>query len=267
MLCGSSARKLRTSGANLLPGRSVRHLLTPLVETEYQTPATHRLPDGGRLFPVDSDAKPSQPGFPYRTLEDRMVFGDLPGIALLDDDLDIIVNLASISRETGVSAPTIKSYYQLLEDMFIGFSVSAFSGSTRKGVLSSPRFFFFDAGVRNAAAHIPLARDTVNAIPGALFEHWVATQLHRVFSYRNDASLSYFRTADGAEIDFIVEAEGKLYPIEVKWTENPTAKDTRHLVRFIAEHADRCPGGYLVSRCPHTLDLGKGITAIPWWSL
>jgi predicted AAA+ superfamily ATPase len=196
-----------------------------------------------------------------------MVFGDLPGIALLDDDLDIIVNLASISRETGVSAPTIKSYYQLLEDMFIGFSVSAFSGSTRKGVLSSPRFFFFDAGVRNAAAHIPLARDTVNAIPGALFEHWVATQLHRVFSYRNDASLSYFRTADGAEIDFIVEAEGKLYPIEVKWTENPTAKDTRHLVRFIVEHADRCPGGYVVSRCPHTLDLGKGITAIPWWSL
>jgi predicted AAA+ superfamily ATPase len=176
------------------------------------------------------------------------------------------VNLASISRETGVSAPTIKSYYQLLEDMFIGFSVSAFSESARKGVLSSPRFFFFDAGVRNAAAHIPLVRETVNAAPGPLFEHWVATQLHRVFSYRNDAKLCYFRTADGAEIDFIADVAGKLYPIEVKWTENPTVKDTRHLVRFMAEHADRCPGGYVVSRCPHTLDLGKGITAIPWWS-
>ena len=73
------------------------------------------------------------------------------------------MNLAAVSRETGIAAQTVKSYYQLLEDMFIGFSVGPFSGSSRKSVLSSPRFFFFDAGVRNAAAGIPLVEASVNA--------------------------------------------------------------------------------------------------------
>lgn len=306
VLCGSSARKLRASGANLLPGRSVRHLLHPLVDEEYETPSARAETKQERLLRLPSS--PGEPLFPYRPLEDRLVFGDLPGIALLDDDGDKsdllrtyatayleeeirretivkdwgyflrflkvsasgsggIVNLAGLSRETGISAPTVKSYYQLLEDMFVGFSVSAFSGSARKSAISSPRFFFFDNGVRNAAAGLPLVRETVNALPGPLFEHWVAGQLARKLSYLGDGSLSYYRTTDGAEVDFILEREGKLYPIEVKWTESPSRKDARHLRAFVAEHRDRCAEGFIVSRCPYVLDLDDSIRAIPWWAL
>jgi predicted AAA+ superfamily ATPase len=306
ILCGSSARKLRASGANLLPGRSVRHLLHPLIDEEYETPPARAETERERLLQLPAGAEGSH--FPYRPLEDRLVFGDLPGIALLGDDGDKsdilrtyatayleeeirretivrdwgyflrflkvaaggaggIVNLAGLSRETGVSAPTIKSYYQLLEDMFVGFTVSAFSGSGRKSAISSPRFFFFDNGVRNAAAGLPLVGETVNAAPGALFEHWVAGQLARKLSYLGAGSLSYYRTADGAEVDFIVEREGMLYPIEVKWTERPSRKDARHLRAFVAEHRERCAGGFIVSRGPYVLDLDDSIIAIPWWML
>jgi hypothetical protein len=159
----------------------------------------------------------------------------------------------------------VKAYYQLLEDMFIGFTVSAFSGSNRKSALSSPRFFFFDLGVRNAAAGIPLTEDSVNAMPGPLFEQWVGCQLWRRLSYGATGTLGYFRTSDGAEVDFILDTRDELIPIEVKWTENPGVKDARHLKSFMAAHKDRCTQGYIVSRCPHALAIEENIKAIPWF--
>ena len=164
-------------------------------------------------------------------------------------------------------AQTIKAYYQLLKDMFVGFSVPAFSGSTRKSTLSSPRFLFFDLGVRNAAAGLPLVEATVNAAPGFLFEPWVGTQLWRKLSYSASGKLSHYRTTDGAEVDFILERGEELIPIEVKWTENPSLKDARHLKTFIAEYSEICKYGYVVSRCPHVLALSDTITGIPWWAI
>ena len=246
--------------------------------------------------------------FPFRTLENRLIFGDLPGIALQEEDTDKadllstyvasyleeeirreaiirqwdafarflkfaavdsgnIVNFSSLSREAGVSLPTIKSYYQILEDMFVGFTIPAFSGSPHKSALTTPRFFFFDNGVRNAAADIPLVESSINADPGRFFEHWVAGQLWRALSYAKAGMLLYYRTSDGAEVDFIVQTNHELIPIEVKWTDHPRQSDTRHLKTFIAEQSSRCARGYLVSRCPYVLDLGKHISAIPWWML
>ncbi|WCJ60939.1 DUF4143 domain-containing protein [Fontisphaera persica] len=63
-----------------------------------------------------------------------------------------MVNFAHISRESGVSQPTVKSYYQLLADMFVGVWIEAFSRSPRKSLLATPKFLFFDLGVRHAAA-------------------------------------------------------------------------------------------------------------------
>lgn len=300
ILCGSSARRLRATGTNLLPGRSLRHVLHPLLDEEYET-----APDQARKTPEDDGGPPR---FPWRSLESRLVFGDLPGIVLAEGESlkagllktyttsyieeevrrealvkdwgqffrflkfaagesGGILNYSAISRETGVPIATIKKYYQLLEDMFAGFTVSAFSGSARKSVLSSPRFFLFDNGVRNAAAGIPLTEDSVNATPGPLFEHWVACQLWRRLSYEGSGTLSYFRTTDGAEVDFIVERSDEIIPIEVKWTETPAARDARHLRSFMREHVPRCKRGFVVSRCPHRLALNENITALPWQEL
>ncbi len=89
----------------------------------------------------------------------------------------------------------------------------------------------------------------------------------RKLAYSGEGKLTYYRTSDGAEIDFIVEKLGRLVPIEVKWTENPSQKDARHLKNFITEHPERCDGGIIVSRCPYVLALDEKIRAIPWWML
>ena len=105
-----------------------------------------------------------------------------------------MINYAGISREAGVSLPTVKTYYQLLEDMFIGFRVTAFSGSPRKSLLSTERFFFFDVGVRNAAAELPLEIAAVRANPGPLFEQWVGIELWKRLQYLGGGKLHYLRS-------------------------------------------------------------------------
>lgn len=326
ILCGSSARRLRRSGTNLLPGRSIMHRLYPLTSLEYEPfapsgyPAKALFEKRSAIPALQSDAALSSP-FPYRSLEDRLIFGDLPAIALENPTIDpatnsatetrrellrtyvsayieeelhretqlrnwgpflrflslaaaesgAIVNFAALAKESGLSAPTIKSHYQLLEDMFLGFTVPAFSGSPRKTALSSPRFFFFDLGVRNAAAGLSFTSDTLAANPGPLFEQWVGIELHKRLSYAKEGTLSYYRTTGGAEVDFIIEKSGILYPIEVKWTENPSSKDARHLESFLDDHrsaADQGAGhGYIVCRCPYPAKISDTITAIPWWIL
>jgi len=314
ILCGSSARRLRRSGTNLLPGRSIMHRLYPLTSLEYEPFAPPGYPSKA-LFAkrsaipaLQSDGDLPSP-FPHRSLEDRLIFGDLPGIAAehetpetrrdilrtytsayIEEELHretqlrnwspflrflslaaaesgSIVNFAALAKETGLSAPTIKSHYQLLEDMFLGFTVPAFSGSSRKTVLSSPRFFFFDLGVRNAAAGLSFTSDTLTANPGPLFEQWVGIELYKRLSYKKEGTLSYYRTTGGAEVDFIVEKSGRLYPIEVKWTDNPSSKDARHLESFLDDHRSVADHGYIVCRCPYPTNIRDTITAIPWWAL
>src|SRR5262249_51866111 len=148
-----------------------------------------------------------------------------------------------------------------------GFSVRAFSGSPRKHVLGSPRFYFFDLGVRHAASGLKPSIDTARANPGPLLEQWVAIELQRRIGYARAGSLTFFRTKGGAEIDFIVDTGKTLVPIEVKWTETPTARDARHLITFLREQGRRAPLGYVICRCAAPRRLADGITAIPWWAV
>ncbi len=303
VLCGSSARKLRTIGANLLPGRSLVHHLYPLVLNE--RPATEAVALS-RILPLsERDTQTSR--FPAVSLVDRMAYGELPGIALaprgdrddllqsyayvyLEEELrrealikdwsaftrflrlaalesGQITNFSAISREAGISVPSVKSHYQLLEDMFIGFQMQAFSGSPRKALLSTPRFFFFDLGVRHAAGGLACSPETVLADPGPVFEHWVGVELWKRLQYLGVGKLSHYRTKAGVEIDYLIERGKELIPIEVKWTENPSTHDARHLRAFLDDHRARAKHAYVVCRCKRPMALDDRITALPWWML
>jgi predicted AAA+ superfamily ATPase len=305
VLSGSSARKLRVAGANLLPGRAVFHHLHPLMSIE--RPAQESNGSVLRtILPLPGELDGGPP-FPAAALADRLAYGELPGIALaaardrgavlrayayvyLEEELrrealikdwstfarflrlaalesGQIVNYAKVAKDAGVSAPTVKSHYQLLEDMFVGFHLPAFSGSTRKHVLSTPRFYLFDLGVRHAAAGLENNRDTVLAAPGPLLEQWVGIELRKRVLYAGKGRLSYFRTKAGAEIDFVLEQGKRLVPIEVKWTDNPSRDDARHVSAFLAEHGSRAPRGYVVCRTERPREIAPNVTAIPWWQL
>ena len=303
VLCGSSARKLRVTGANLLPGRSLLHHLYPLLLAE-RPPAGAGQMRAETLLPMPKRGAVDDPRFPATDLFERLTFGELPGLATaaraqradllraytlvyLEEELrrealvknwpafarflqlaaaeaGQMINYAGISREAGVSLPTVKTYYQLLEDMFIGFRVTAFSGSPRKSLLSTERFCFFDVGVRNAAAELPLETAAARANPGPLFEQWVGIELWKRVQYLGGGKLHYLRTKAGAEVDFIIARGGRLIPIEVKWTEHPTPGDARHLLTFLDEHPKRARHGYVICRCTAPLALTDRATALPW---
>jgi len=249
----------------------------------------------------------NEPRFPATDLIERLTFGELPALAVapraqradllrtytlvyLEEELrrealvknwpafarflqlaaaesGQMINYAGISREAGVSLPTVKTYYQLLEDMFTGFRVTAFSGSPRKSLLSTERFLFFDVGVRNAAAELPLETAAVRANPGPVFEQWVGIELWKRLQYLGGGKLHYLRTKAGAEVNFIVARGGRLIPIEVKWTEHPTPGDARHLLTFLNEHPKRTRQGYVICRCTAPLALTDRVTALPWFLL
>ena len=305
VLCGSSARKLRVTGANLLPGRSFLHHVYPLLLVERPPArageARAKVPSP---LPMPAGRARDEPWFPGTDLLERLTFGELPGVATAarDQRADLLraytvvyleeelrrealvknwpafarflqlaaaesgqmINYAGISREAGVSLPTVKTYYQLLEDMFIGFRVTAFSGSPRKSLLSTERFCFFDVGVRNAAAELPLETVAIRANPGPVFEQWVGIELWKRLQYLGGGKLHYLRTKAGAEVDFIIARSGTLIPIEVKWTDHPTSGDTRHLLTFLDEHPKRARHGYVICRCAAPLALTDRVTALPW---
>lgn len=307
ILCGSSARKLRKIGANLLPGRSFLHRLYPLISVEHPAPLRQNtFPDTPLPFRWVDENGPVHP-FPAWSLSDRLAYGSLPGIVSADEEdrpellrafsqihleeeirreafvkdwgafirflrfaaieSGGILNYASISQETGVSLPTIKSYYQLLEDMFIGFTIPAYTKSPRKNLLSTPMFLFFDNGVRNAAAGLNPSIETVYANPGPLFEQWVGIELWKRLQYMRSGTLNYQRSKDGSEIDYIIEQEGNLIPIEVKWTEHPSSSDVSHLMKFLAENPRSAFHGYIICRANQPLKINEQVTAIPWFCL
>jgi predicted AAA+ superfamily ATPase len=308
ILCGSSARKLRLTGANLLPGRAIVHHLYPLTLAERPFPGLSASDAAGRSplpFPaIQAKASVKESWWPPVDLVERMAFGELPGLAIAPPDLraDLLrtycyvyleeelrrealvkdwgafarflklaasesgqlINYAAVSKEAGVSLPTVKSYYQLLEDMFLGFRVTAFSGSPRKSVLSTERFFFFDLGVRHAAAELAVNESTVLANPGSVFEQFVGIELWKRLQYLGSGKLHYLRTKGGAEVDFIIERDLMLTPIEVKWTGNPSLSDARHLMTFLQEHPRQAAQGYLICRCGRPQALNDRITALPY---
>ncbi len=305
ILSGSSARKLRLTGTNLLPGRSLQHRLFPLILSE--RPPIDALPKNTFTpLPFVRD-RGAADLFPSAELLERLAFGELPGVVLLptEDRADVlrsyaiahleeeirrealvkdwgaflrflqfaalesgqIVNFSKIAKEVGLSAVTVRSHYQLLEDMFIGFAVPGYSRSARKNITSTPRFFFFDLGIRHAAAGVTPGPDVALADPGRTFEQWVGIELWKRLGYLGQGRLHHYRTKDGAEVDFVLEKDNQVTPIEVKWTERPDRSDARHVIAFLEEQKLSTKYGYVVCRVPRPELIHERVLAIPWFCL
>ena len=139
------------------------------------------------------------------------------------------------------------------------------SRSPRKSLISNPKFLIFDTGVRHAAAGLNPGSDTVLANPGPIFEQWVGIELWKRLQYLG-GRLHHVRTKDGREIDFLVEMNDELIPVEVKWTDRPTTSDARHISAFMKNNP-KSREGYVICRCPRPQQLCQGVTALPWQNL
>lgn len=298
LLTGSSARKLKTASANLLPGRAHIFHLCPLILPERQSSPV------SRIFPLP-DAAAMMAGFPPTKLEDILLYGNLPGVVLdppvsrartlegyvelyLEEEIrrealvrnvgafhqflelaalesGEVIHLTNLSRESGVPVATLRTFYQVLADTFVGYRIPAFGATGRKRVLTTPRFLFFDNGVRNAAARLRLDAELVKTQIGRLLQNWVGQELmHRCLYAGRAWRLYFWRTVHGAEVDYVLETPDEVIPIEVKATESPTEPDARHLKLFLDTYPERARRGFIVCRCSTPRRLSDRIEAIPW---
>jgi predicted AAA+ superfamily ATPase len=217
VLCGSSARKVRRGAANLLGGRALRHELFGLVSAEIGPefdPA--RMLNHGYL---PRHYLGSAPGAMLRAYVDDYLkeeiaaeglvrhlptfSGFLQAAVLSDTEL---VNFASIARDCGASAPTVKEYFQILVDTLLGRWLPAYRRRPKRRVIQAPKFYFADVGVVNLLARRgPLQPGS--ELFGKAFENWVGHELTAYRAYRNTFDdLAYWRLASGIEVDFVIDA-------------------------------------------------------------
>lgn len=249
VMTGSSARKLKKGGANLLAGRAFVYHLFPFTSIELGTnfdldKALHwgTLP---QIFNYHEDHERQEflNAYAHTYLKEEIWGEHL--IRKLDPFrrfLEVaaqsngkIINYSNIANDVGVDDKTIHSYYSILEDTLIGFLLEPFHNSFRKRLSSKPKFYFFDTGIVRALSRMT----TVPLLPqnhayGNAFEHFIILECLRLASYnRLDYRFSYLRTINDVEIDLIVERPGKpLLCIEIKSSTNVTPADIRSFQRL-----------------------------------
>lgn len=280
ILTGSSARKLRRGAqVNLLPGRVVALRMDPFSLQEFPAKdLTERILYGslpgilavGGLADREIDLESYVTTYLEEEVRAEAAVRNLGDFArfleLAASESGGIVNLRKLSQEIGVSHTTIGAYYQILEDCLIAERIEPLTQSkTRKKLTRSDKYLFFDLGVRRLAAHegIKLPRDVL----GKLFEQFIGLELLRLTHTKGGgAKLRFWRDPDGPEVDWVLDEDDLYTPLEVKWTENPTSSDIRHLEVFLSEYKT-AKSGFLICRVPRRVKLRENIIALPWQHL
>ena len=243
ILTGSSAKKLRHGGANLLAGRALLYHLYPLsyLETGERFSLAHALQYGmlPKTFEFTTDLEKQlfletyvnlylkEEVWAEKYVRDLEPFRHFLEVAAQANGKKI--NFSTIAQDVAVSDYTVQDYFSILEDTLIGYYLHPFQHSFRKRLSKKPKFYFFDTGVVRALTRlieIPLAEST--SAFGDVFEHFIINQCIQLASYcHRNYRFSYLATKDDAEIDLVVERPGqKILFIEIK---SATTVENRHL--------------------------------------
>jgi uncharacterized protein len=279
ILTGSSARKLRRhSEVNLLPGRVVSLRLDPLTLEEDPSASLNQLLFEGSLPGIRTAGNGTDRESDLRSYVESYLEEEIRQEALVKKiapfsrflecaalESGRIVNASAIASEIGVSAPTVQGYLDILVDCLVAERIEPITKSTsRKRLTKSCRYLLFDLGVRRLAA----AEGTQLGPPrmGELFEQMIGLELLRMLRLHiPGAKLRFWRDPGGPEVDWVVEHHGRLTPIEVKWSERPTASDARHLEVFLDEYGGN--KAFILCRAPQALAISARTTALPWATL
>jgi predicted AAA+ superfamily ATPase len=277
-LSGSSSRKLKRGGADLLAGRAWSFALFPLTSRELgpsfdlqQALQWGTLPKVAFLSSAQDKSRFLRTyGQTYikeeilveqlvRNLDPFRLF--LPIAAQMNTQL---INYSNIAKDTGVDYKTIQSYFQILVETNLGFSLEPYSRTVRKVQRQSPKFYFFDMGVKRAIQrrlNIPLEERTAEY--GEAFESWFINECYRLNQYLElDYEFSYLRTKDDAEIDLVIDRPGM--PVALVEIKSSTVIDERH-IRHLQGFENDFPGAdlFCVSRVDRAQKIGT-VSILPW---
>ena len=253
ILSGSSARKLRRSGANLLGGRALRFTLFPFVSAEIPDFDLRRALNNGMLPRHYLVADPSKRIQAYigdylqqEIVEEAIVrqldaFTRFLQVAAMSNTE--IVNYTNIAQDCGVSAKTVKEYFAILEETMLGFYLPAYTKVIKRKLIQSPKFYYFDVAIPNHLLHRRILQPGTDVYGHAL-EHFIVQELRAFVSYTfgEDKIMNYWRTLDNKyEVDILVcnaLTNHVELAIEVKSADHVVSSDTKGLKAFSEEHPD-----------------------------
>ena len=225
----------------------------------FPTPAVHLETDTDRAIWFDGYVRT----YLERDLQELSAIAALPDFRRLMRAaclrLGQLLNQTELGRDVALPQPTVHRYLNLLETSYMLVRVPAYAVNRTKRLIKSPKLYWADTGV---ALHLSDGAEP----SGAHLENLV---LHDLLAWRDArlerAEILYWRTTIGEEVDFVIEAAGRLLPIEVKATGHPRLADTAHLRTFRAEYGDRARAGLLLHTGSTLEWLTPGVLAAPWW--
>lgn len=247
ILTGSSSRKLKKTGVDLLAGRVIKQTLHPFIAVELSVKFNLATALKQGLLPlVFSAVDPAAVLRTYASLyvrEEVQMEGLVRNIGNFSRFLEAIsfshgslLNTSNVSRECEVERKVVESYITILEDLLLAFRIPVFSKKDKRATIAHPKFYYFDAGVyRSLRPSGPL--DRPEEIEGAALEGLIAQHLIAWSSYRGEKNKVYFwRSVAGSEVDFVVYGEEVFWAIEVKNTAKIRTEDLRSLRSFRSEY-------------------------------
>lgn len=238
LLTGSSARKLKRSGTNLLGGRARMRIMHPfnyfeLKESEF---SLERVMFSGTLPPHFLSDDPEEDLDSYTNLyltEEIAAEGltrNLPGFArflqIMATVNSRIINYTNIANDTQIPRQTVKLWFQVLKDTLLGFELEPYRGTVKRKAIETSKFYFFDMGVVRSLRKLP-AIVPGSADFGEFFEHFICLEIKTWIDYQAPWTVfNYWRSTSGFEVDFLLN--GKI-AIEVKASKLITSKHLKGL--------------------------------------
>jgi predicted AAA+ superfamily ATPase len=243
ILTGSSARKLKRTGVDLLAGRVLKCSLHPFMASEFGDRFKLDVALKQGLLPlVVMSEEPEQVLRTYAALyvrEEVQAEGLVRNIGGFSRFLEVVsfshasvLNISNIARECEIERKVVEGYISILEDLLLAYRVPVFTKKAKRVTVSHPKFFYFDAGVyRSIRPSGPL--DHPEEIEGAALEGLVAQHLIAWNAYRGEKNrLYYWRTRAGSEVDFVLYGPEAFWAIEVKNTANIRPENLSALKSF-----------------------------------
>ena len=260
ILCGSSARKLKQHGTNLLAGRAVRREMHPLVPAELGEAFSLETVLAVGSLPVIWQApsrRDALQGYVRMYLKEEIqaeaLVRNLPGFARFLPIAALFhgqtLNTATLARDAGVARTTVTGYLDILEDTLVAFRLPAYVARMRVREKRHPKLYWVDTGIVRALKSqfsSPTAEER-----GSLFEGWIAGLLRAYRDYRQLFEDWYYwapAEANRTEVDFLLNRGREWLALEAKTTTNVSDKTVRGLraingLKGLVRRVLVCPGG------------------------
>ncbi|MGA1841619.1 MAG: ATP-binding protein [bacterium] len=243
ILTGSSARSLRKGGINLLAGRALTYNMYPLTAIELNNDfSLEKSLKFGHLPSIPSEPDPFEFLKAYvKTYlrEEVLQEGLTRNLGSFTRFLEMasfsqasVLNISEVAREASLERKRVENYFSILEDLLLATRLPVFTKRAKRRMVGHPKFYFFDVGVYRALRPSgPL--DSPEEIEGASLETLCFQEIRAINDYFNyQYDLYYWRTSNGAEVDFVLYGPKGIKAFEVKRSKRTTKKDLSGLKAF-----------------------------------